>query len=191
VAAGALRAAESLSELLPGCSKLTLLELADADAEPAFGGANQCRIDQLQDGPLTEGVRDDLGASWLLAEQPLQEIGGADRPAMAEREAQIRDAGLKFILETGRCARQIAAVRGPGVVAQQQRQGRRGRLVAGHRVGLELGPAVFRRFLVRLRILCRQAALPQRAHSRSGISLTAVRLNGPALSSNGASVLLR
>ena len=41
------------------------------------------------DAVAAESMRDDLGAPPLLAKQPLQEIGGADRPAMAEREAQM------------------------------------------------------------------------------------------------------
>ena len=69
-----------------------LLELGNGDTAPALGGANERGIHQ--DGALAESVRDDLGAPPFLAEQPLEQIGGADRPAMAEREAQMRDAGL-------------------------------------------------------------------------------------------------
>jgi len=51
-------------------------------------------------------VRDDLGAPPFLAEQPLEQIGGADRPAMAEREAQVRDAGPRWFRLSGEGAPQ-------------------------------------------------------------------------------------
>src|SRR6516162_8664372 len=92
---------EVLVDLLTDCLELALFELGDADAAPAFGGADQCRIDQLQDGALAEGMRDHLGAPPLLAKQPLQQVGGANRPAVAEWETQLRDAGLEIILEAG------------------------------------------------------------------------------------------
>src|SRR6516165_1325477 len=53
---------EVLVDLLTDCLELALFELGDADAAPAFGGADQCRIDQLQDGALAEGMRDHFGA---------------------------------------------------------------------------------------------------------------------------------
>src|SRR5438132_1196586 len=81
---------EVLVDLLPDCPELTLLELADAETAPAFGGADQRCIHQLQDGALAKSMRDHLGAPPLLAEQPLQQIGGADHAAVAEGEAQMR-----------------------------------------------------------------------------------------------------
>jgi len=51
-------------------------------------------------------VRDDLGAPPFLAEQPLEQIGGADRPAMAEREAKVRDAGPRWFRLSGEGAPQ-------------------------------------------------------------------------------------
>src|SRR6516164_7897151 len=88
-------------DLVSDCSQLTPFELADADAAPAFGGADQRRVHQLQDGAFAKGMRENFGAPAFLSKQPLQEIGGADRPAMAKREAQMRNAGLKIVLETG------------------------------------------------------------------------------------------
>ena len=129
-------------ELGLDCPELTLLELGDTDAAPAFGGADQRREHQVQDDALAKGVGDHLGASPLLAKQPLQEVGGADRPAVSQRETQMRDAGLEVVLETGRGARQVAAIGRPKIVAQQPRQSRRGGLVAGRGAGLELGPDV-------------------------------------------------
>jgi len=131
-----------LVDLFTDCPDLVLFELADADAASAFGGADQRRIYQLQDGALAESMRDDLGAPAFLAKQWLQQIGGADRPAMAEWEAQIRNAGLKIVLEAGHGAWQIVTVGDSDVVAQQLRQSWRGRLVADKGAGLE-GPEVF------------------------------------------------
>src|SRR5436305_12419395 len=61
--------------------ELALFELADTDAAPAFSGADQRRVHQLQDGALAKRMGDHLGAPALLAKQPLQESVGADRPA--------------------------------------------------------------------------------------------------------------
>src|SRR5207302_9679460 len=86
---------EVFVDVLADRPELTVLELADAEAAPAFGGADQRRIHQLQDGAFAEG------APPLLAKQALQQIGGADRSAMAKRKAQMRDAGLEIVLEAG------------------------------------------------------------------------------------------
>ena len=93
-------------DFLLDCPELTLLELGDAQAAPAFGGTDQRRINQLQDGALAESMGDHFGAPPLLAKQPLQQIGGTDRPAMAEREAQVRDAGLRWFRLSGEGAPQ-------------------------------------------------------------------------------------
>jgi len=45
---------------------------------------------------------DHLGAPARLAEQPLEQICGADRPAVAERETQMGDARLKVVVKTPR-----------------------------------------------------------------------------------------
>jgi len=112
-------------DLLSDRLELPLFELGEADATPAFGGTDQRRVHRLQEGALAEGMGDHLGAPPLLAKQPLQEIGGADRPAVAEREAQMRDAGLEIILEAGHRTRQITIIGRPEIVAKQPRQGRR------------------------------------------------------------------
>src|SRR6185437_14025457 len=101
---------EVFVELLSDCPELTLFELADADAAPALGGADQRCVDQLQDGALAEGMGDHLGAAPLLAEQPLQKIGRADRPAMPERKFEMRDASLEIMLEAGHGARHITTI---------------------------------------------------------------------------------
>jgi hypothetical protein len=69
---------------------LPLLELANLVATPAISGANDSRVHQLQHRPLAERMRDDLRAPALLEEEPLEQIRGADRPPMTEREARRR-----------------------------------------------------------------------------------------------------
>src|SRR5438105_2585693 len=66
---------EVFVDVLADRPELTVLELADAEAAPAFGGADQRRIHQLQDGAFAEGMGDDFGAPPLLAKQALQQIG--------------------------------------------------------------------------------------------------------------------
>src|SRR5438045_2414632 len=88
--------------LLSDCPELTLLELGDPDAAPTFGGADERGIHQLQDRTLAEGMRDDFGAPALLTEQSFQQIGGADRPAMADRETQLRDTRLEICCAANR-----------------------------------------------------------------------------------------
>ena len=87
-------------DLIADCLQLTLLELGDADAAPAFGGADECGVDKLQDGALAKGMRDDFGAPARLAEQSLEQIGGADRSPMGERETQMCNAGLEVVVQT-------------------------------------------------------------------------------------------
>ncbi|MCB9967040.1 MAG: hypothetical protein H6852_05310 [Geminicoccaceae bacterium] len=41
---------------------------------------------------LAEGIRDDLRTPPLLDEQPLGEVGGANRPTMRNRQPQMGDA---------------------------------------------------------------------------------------------------
>jgi hypothetical protein len=44
-------------------------------------------------------MRDDLGATSFLEEETLQEVGRPDYLAMAERESQVGDAGVKVVDE--------------------------------------------------------------------------------------------
>ena len=69
----------------------TLNQVEHTAPLPAYEGH------QLQDRTLAKGMRDDFGAPTLLTEQPFQQIGGADCPAMAERETQLRDARLEVV----------------------------------------------------------------------------------------------
>ena len=83
-----------------------------------------------------------------------RQIGGADRPAVAERKLQMRDARREVVIEAGYRRGQIPTVGRRNVVAQQARQRRRGRLVARRSAGLELRPDILGTLLCRLRILC-------------------------------------
>jgi hypothetical protein len=107
------------------CPELTLLEFTDADAAPAFGGADQRRIHQLQDGALARGMRDDprlRGGRFLVRRRSSpnrrsKRLSCTDRPAVAEREAQMRAMQASIILEAGHRAWQIAPVGRPEDVA--------------------------------------------------------------------------
>jgi len=92
---------EVLVDFLADCLQLALLELGDPDPAPALSRANERGVHQLQDGTLAKGMRDHLGAPPFLAEQPLEQIGGADCSTMAKRETQMCDARLEVVVETG------------------------------------------------------------------------------------------
>ena len=62
-----------LVDLVADCFQLTPLELGDPDPAPAFSGANERGIDELQDGALAKGMRDYFGAPARLAEQALED----------------------------------------------------------------------------------------------------------------------
>jgi hypothetical protein len=70
-----------------------------------------------------------LVAAPLLAEQALEEIRGADRTAMRERELQVRDACVEVVVQARHGRGQVAAIGRRDVVAQQPRQRRRRRPV--------------------------------------------------------------
>src|SRR5580704_17303272 len=108
-------------------------------------------------------MRDDLGAPALLAKQSLEQIGGADHPAMAERETQMRNARLEVVIETRHRRGQVPGVSCRDVVAQQTRQRRRSRLVTGRGARLELRPDVVWHLALQVSHLVRQAALTKRA----------------------------
>ena len=57
----------------------------------SYGDAlGQVRIvHHIEDRALAEGMRDDLGAPFL-AEEPLEQVGGADRSGMAQGKAQSK-----------------------------------------------------------------------------------------------------
>ena len=46
-----------------------------SNAAPALGGADKCRIHQLQDSTLGKGAGNDRDAQPLLAEETLEQVG--------------------------------------------------------------------------------------------------------------------
>jgi hypothetical protein len=82
----------SAIELVADRGQLSAFEFRHAQTTPAFGRADQCGIPQLEHSALAERMRDHLGAAPLFTEQPLEQVGGADRTPVREREAQMRNA---------------------------------------------------------------------------------------------------
>jgi hypothetical protein len=80
--------------------------------------ADHGAVHQLQDRPLAERVGDDLEPPALLQEQPLEEIRGPERPAVGDREAQVRDAGLEVVRKACHRVRQLALIVGDQAGAQ-------------------------------------------------------------------------
>ena len=56
-AAGGMAGSKIFVDLVTDCLQLTLLELANADATPTFGGADERGVDELQDGGSAKGMR--------------------------------------------------------------------------------------------------------------------------------------
>ena len=81
---GALWVAKFCVDFLADCPELTLLELADLDATPAFGGANECGVNQLQDGACAQGMRDD----------PRRREGTAPNQSKGEEQTMRRMIGM-------------------------------------------------------------------------------------------------
>src|SRR5881296_3903696 len=137
-------------EFIADRAQLTLLELAHREAAPAVGRADDGRIHELQHGALPESVRDDLRAPALLEKEPLEQICGANHPAMAEWEAEMSDAGVEVIAEALHHCGQLPLVGGHEVVAQYGRESGRRCLVAPARPQCDLGPlALLRRLRIR------------------------------------------
>ena len=78
----------STIELVANSGQLSAFEFGHTQTTPAFGCSDQSGIHQLEHGALAESVWDDLGASPLLAEQPLEQVGRADGTPVREREAE-------------------------------------------------------------------------------------------------------
>jgi len=88
-------------DLLSDVVHLASLQLADPDRPPAFGGADRDAEHELEDGPVADGVRDDLEPPALLDKQAFKEVDGSDCAAVGDRHAQVRDAGLEVVHEAG------------------------------------------------------------------------------------------
>src|SRR5437899_3992148 len=150
-------------EFLADRAQLTLLELAHREAAPAVGRADDGRIHELQHGALPESVRDDLRAPALLEKEPLEQICGANHPAMAEWEAEMSDAGVEVIAEALHHCGQLPLVGGHEVVAQYGRESGRRCLVAPARPQGDLGPLALRGFAAEIAHPMDEAPLAERA----------------------------
>jgi hypothetical protein len=86
--------------------QLTHFELGHPDAAPALGGAEERGEHELEHSALREGVRDHLGSSPLLAEQPLEKIRRRNRPRVCERDrrraTQVSKSSSKHATADGR-----------------------------------------------------------------------------------------
>lgn len=72
---------------------LGVLSLNPGSPRLAHRGHHIIRVKQ-HDRLFAEGVRNDLGGPALLAEHPLQKVGGAGDAAMSGRQPQVRDASM-------------------------------------------------------------------------------------------------
>jgi hypothetical protein len=88
-------------ELLAHGVQLPSLEGRDLVRPPTLGSADHRAEHELQHRLLAEGVGDDLQAPPLLDEQPLEEVGGANRPTMADRQPEMGDAGPEVVAKAG------------------------------------------------------------------------------------------
>jgi hypothetical protein len=101
---------ELVIELAADCLHLTVLELGNLDTAPALGGTNERAYISFKTAVSPQACGISLVAPARFAEQPLEQIGCADRPATAERETQIGDARLEVVVETCHRRRQIPTV---------------------------------------------------------------------------------
>src|SRR6516164_1568916 len=90
-----------LIELFLDRGQLPTFELTDFGRAPSVSSADQRTEHQLQNRAFTEGIGNDLEATPLLNEQPLEQVGGADRSPMCHQEAQVGDAGFEVVHEAG------------------------------------------------------------------------------------------
>src|SRR5262245_51920323 len=107
-------------------------------------------------------MRDDLGAAPLFEKEPLEQVGRPDHAPMAERKAQMRDAGVEIVLKALLHSRQLAFVGRYEVLAEHAGQRWRRRLVAAAGPRRDLGPQALRRFAAEIAQAVDQAALAQR-----------------------------
>src|SRR5881397_1853873 len=150
-------------ELSADRSQLTLLEFADGEPAPPVSGPDDGRVHELQDGALPEGVRDDLRATSLLEEEPLEQVRRADHLPVAEREAEMGDAGVEVVAEALHHRRHLALVGGHEVVAEHGGERRRRRLVAAAGAQRDLRPLALRRFAAEIAHSMYEAPLAERA----------------------------
>ncbi len=88
-----------LIEFLFNSLHLAPFESGDLDRPPASGSPGHGGENELEDELLAKGVGYDLQAPALLDKETLQKVRGADRAAVIDQHAQVRDAGLEVVGE--------------------------------------------------------------------------------------------
>jgi hypothetical protein len=97
---------ELVVEFVADRFQLTLLELGNSNPAPTLGGADQCRIDELQDGTLAEGV----GPSTTIsnrrrATSPCTSTGGrAVSPTRTSTSSSSSSAFIQRVIVIGMIA---------------------------------------------------------------------------------------
>jgi len=82
----------SAVEFVTNGDQLSALEFGHAQAAPAFSRSDQSGVHQLEHGALAECVGDDLGASPLLAEWPLEQMWcGSPADAYAPSDGRLAE----------------------------------------------------------------------------------------------------
>lgn len=98
-----------LVEFLSYGSELAQLELGEAQAAPALGGADERTEHEFQHRLLAETVGKGLQPSTLLDEQSFEQIRRSNEAAMGDRQLQVGDAPLKQASALGRKVRVVGA----------------------------------------------------------------------------------
>ena len=98
-----------LVEFLSYGSELAQLELGEAQAAPALGGADERTEHEYQHRLLAETVGNGLQPSTLLDEQSFEQIRRSNEAAMGDRQLQVGDAPLKQASALGRKVRVVGA----------------------------------------------------------------------------------
>ena len=80
---------------------LSELELGEAQAAPSFGGSDEGAEHELEHRLLAEAIGNDFQPPPFLDEQPFEQVRRPCETTMGDRQAQVRDAGLEMVLETG------------------------------------------------------------------------------------------
>jgi len=89
---------------------LALFEVGDLDRPLALGGMRHGGEHELENRLLAEGIGDDLQTPALFEEQTFEQVRGARRPPMGDRQAQVGDAGLEVVLEADDRAGQLLLI---------------------------------------------------------------------------------
>lgn len=93
---------------------LSEFELREAQTAPSFGGSDERAEHELEHRLLAEAIGNDFQPPPFLDEQPFEEVRRPCETTMRDRQAQVRDAGLEIVLETGERTGQDVGVIGRG-----------------------------------------------------------------------------